>query len=281
MFKNPFQIDRIIQRALDEDFGAGDITTEAIVDPHLKGKACLLAKEEFVLAGSQVFIRVFKMLEPEVECRFYLQDGDQVTTQKIICEVTGTVAVLLKAERTALNFIQRMSGIATLTRKFVDKIGNKKIKIVDTRKTAPGLRLLDKYAVKVGGGYNHRMGLYDGILIKDNHIIAAGSIAKAVELARNYAPHTLKIEVEVQKLEEIEEAIKAGADALLLDNMDIEQLKKAVKMTNHRVLLEASGNVNLNTVGEIAATGVDLISVGALTHSVKAADISFELLPLG
>jgi nicotinate-nucleotide pyrophosphorylase (carboxylating) len=279
MMENQFQIDDIIKRALDEDLGAGDITTGAIVDPRVKGKAVLLAKEDFVLAGSRVFARVFELLEPEVVYRLYFQDGDKVTTQKIIGEVSGTIAVLLKGERTALNFVQRMSGIATLTRRYVDKIGKNKAKIVDTRKTVPGLRLLDKYAVHAGGGYNHRRGLFDGILIKDNHIVAAGSITRAVESAKQHAPHTLKIEVEVQRLDQIEEAITAGADIVLLDNMNLEQLKNAVQMVRQRVLLEASGGVNLNTVESIAATGVDIISVGALTHSVKAVDISLELLP--
>jgi nicotinate-nucleotide pyrophosphorylase (carboxylating) len=280
MIENQFQIDDMIKRALDEDLGAGDITTGAIVDPRVKGKAVLLAKEDFVLAGGQVFARVFELLEPEVVCRLFFQDGDKVTTRKIIGEVSGTIAVLLKGERTALNFVQRMSGIATLTRHYVDKVGKNKAKIADTRKTVPGLRLLDKYAVHTGGGYNHRRGLFDGVLIKDNHIVAAGSITRAVESAKQHAPHTLKIEVEVQRLDQIEEAIMAGADIVLLDNMNLEQLKKAVQMVRQRVLLEASGGVNLNTVESIAATGVDIISVGALTHSVKAVDISLELLPL-
>ena len=279
MIENQFQIDDMIKRALDEDLGAGDITTGAIVDPRVKGKAVLLAKEDFVLAGGQVFARVFELLEPETVCRLFFQDGDKVTTRKIIGEVFGTVTALLQGERTALNFVQRMSGIATLTRHFVDKVGKNKAKIVDTRKTVPGLRLLDKYAVQAGGGYNHRMGLFDGILIKDNHIVAAGSITRAVESAKQHAPHTLKIEVEVQRLDQIEEAIAAGADIVLLDNMNLEQLKNAVHMVRQRVLLEVSGGVNLNTVDKIAATGVDIISVGALTHSVKAVDISLELLP--
>jgi len=278
--ENPFQMDDMIKRALDEDLGAGDLTTGAIVDPHLKGKAVLLAKEDLVLAGSRVFARVFELLDPAVVCRFYFQDGDTVTTQKIIGEISGTVAVLLTGERTALNFVQRMSGIATLTRHYVDQAGKSKTKIVDTRKTVPGLRLLDKYAVHVGGGHNHRRGLFDGILIKDNHIVAAGSITKAIECAKQHAPHSLKIEVEVQRLDQIEEAIKAGADIVLLDNMNLAQLKNAVHMVQGRVLLEASGGVNLDTVGAIAATGVDIISVGALTHSAKAVDISLELLPL-
>ncbi|RPI77211.1 MAG: carboxylating nicotinate-nucleotide diphosphorylase [Desulfobacteraceae bacterium] len=280
MMENPFQMDDMIKRALDEDLGAGDLTTGAIVDPHLKGKAVLLAKEDLVLAGSRVFARVFELLDPAVVCRFYFQDGDTVTTQKIIGEISGTVAVLLTGERTALNFVQRMSGIATLTRHYVDQAGKSKTKIVDTRKTVPGLRLLDKYAVHVGGGHNHRRGLFDGILIKDNHIVAAGSITKAIECAKQHAPHSLKIEVEVQRLDQIEEAIKAGADIVLLDNMNLAQLKNAVHMVQGRVLLEASGGVNLDTVGAIAATGVDIISVGALTHSAKAVDISLELLPL-
>ena len=279
MIENQIWLDRVIHTALVEDLGGGDLTTDAIIDPEIRGKAALEARQPMVLAGLLVFSRVFQILCPEIEFEYFFEDGHHVSPGEKICFLSGPLSAILKAERTALNFIQRMSGIATLTRSYVDQIGIRKVKVLDTRKTAPGLRLLDKYAVRMGGGFNHRLGLYDGILIKDNHIMAAGSIAKAVALARESAPHTLKVEVEVEDLSGVEEAIQAGADTILLDNMSIDEMRKAVQLSGGRVTIEASGNVNLDNIGEIARTGVDLISVGALTHSASAVDLSLEVIP--
>jgi len=275
--QNPL-LKRIIRLAIEEDLEAGDVTTEALVRPETMGKATLIARESLVLAGMPVFERVFKELGSGVEFEEYFKEGDLVPAGEKVCLITGPLAVILKAERTALNFLQRMSGIATLTRQYVNEAGSSDVQILDTRKTVPGHRWLDKYAVRTGGGTNHRFGLSDGILIKDNHIAAAGSIARAVELAKRNAPHTLKVEVEVEDPEGVEEALNAGADIIMLDNMDPEQMKKAVQMAKGRALLEASGGITLNTIKDVAGTGVDLISVGALTHSPKAADFSLEIV---
>lgn len=279
MIENQIWLDRVIHTALEEDLGGGDLTTDAIIDSEIRGKAALEARQPMVLAGLPVFSRVFKLLCSEIKFENFFEDSHHVSPGEKICFLSGPLSAILKAERTALNFIQRMSGIATLTRSYVDKVGTLKVKVLDTRKTAPGLRLLDKYAVRMGGGFNHRLGLYDGILIKDNHIMAAGSIAKAIALARENAPHTLKVEVEVEDLSGVEEAIQAGADTILLDNMSPDEMRKAVQLSGGRVTIEASGNVNLDNIREIAQTGVDLISVGALTHSASAVDLSLELIP--
>lgn len=280
MFDDQIMIDGIIRRALEEDLGSGDLTTNATIDRDLKGRASLLARETLVLAGLPVFIKVFRMLSVEIISEDYFEDGQVVQEGEKICQITGPANAILKGERTALNFLQRMSGIATLTKTYVDKVGLQKVRLVDTRKTAPGLRLFDKYAVRLGGGFNHRIGLYDGVLIKDNHISAAGSITNAVDLAKRKVPHTIKVEVEVEDLEALEEAIQAGADVVLLDNMSPHRLKEAVRLSNGRVPLEASGGINLKNIEQIAKTGVDIISVGALTHSAKAVDISLEMIPL-
>ena len=269
---------RIIRAALEEDMGLGDLTTEAIIDPEANGKASLLAREELILAGLPVFKYVFNEINPEIEFEEYYNEGALVPAGETVCIIKGPLSGVLEGERTALNFIQRMSGIATLTKRYVDRVKGLKAKILDTRKTAPGLRLLDKYAVRTGGGSNHRYGLFDGILIKDNHIAAAGSIKRAIELAMKNVPHTLKIEVEVEDLQGVEEAYQARADIILLDNMTLEQMRKAVGMLKGKVIIEASGGINLNTVEDVAKTGVDLISVGALTHSARAADFSLEIL---
>ena len=278
MIENQFFIDHIIRVALEEDLGSGDLTTDAIMDAELKGNASLLAQERLVLAGLAVFSRVFKILSPEIEFEYYFEDGQIVPSDKEICIISGAISSILKAERTALNFLQRMSGIATLVRSYVDKVGMQGVRVLDTRKTAPGLRLLDKYAVRMGGGFNHRFGLYDGILIKDNHIMAAGSITRAVVLVREKAPHTVKVEVEVEDLAGVEEAIQAGADAILLDNMSPEIIRQAINLVDGRVMTEASGNITLDNIMEVARTGVDLISVGAFTHSVRAVDMSLDLI---
>jgi nicotinate-nucleotide pyrophosphorylase (carboxylating) len=280
MFDDQIIVGSLIRKALEEDLGSGDLTTNATIDPDLKGRASLLARETLVLAGLPVFIKVFRMLSVEIISEDYFEDGQVVQEGEKICQITGPANAILKGERTALNFLQRMSGIATLTKTYVDKVGLQKVRLVDTRKTAPGLRLFDKYAVRMGGGFNHRMGLYDGVLIKDNHISAAGSITNAVDLAKRKVPHTIKVEVEVEDLEALEEAIQAGADVVLLDNMSPHRLKEAVRLSNGRVPLEASGGINLKNIEQIAKTGVDIISVGALTHSAKAVDISLEMIPL-
>ncbi|MBW2015893.1 MAG: carboxylating nicotinate-nucleotide diphosphorylase [Deltaproteobacteria bacterium] len=272
-----FSLDPLLRRVLEEDIGPGDITTEALIEPDSQGSAILIAKEELVLAGLKVFNRVFELLSPDIRMEPYHRDGDRVQGGEKVCRLKGGIRGILMGERTALNLLQRMSGIATLTHRFVERAGSSKVRVTDTRKTVPGLRYLDKYAVRMGGGYNHRMGLYDGVLIKDNHIAAAGSIGRAVELARAGIPHTLKIEVEVEDLAGLKEAIQAGADAVLLDNMSVEQMREAVKIAGGKVLVEASGGIDLDSIGEVAGTGVDIISVGALTHSVRAVDLSLEL----
>jgi len=272
------QIDKIIDSALEEDLGPGDITTSAIIDPSIKGRARLSANEEIILAGIGVFSRVFSRLDPgiSVECNY--NDGDVVPNGDDIGIVKGSMRGILSGERTALNFLQHLSGIATLTRRYVEKTDPPKVRVIDTRKTTPGLRILEKYAVRMGGGINHRFGLFDGILIKDNHIAAAGSISKALAEIKAKVPHTLRIEVEVEDTKGVEAAISAGADAILLDNMSLKEMREAVSIARGRVLLEASGGVTLESIGEISKTGVDLISVGAITHSARSVDISLELI---
>ena len=279
MIDNLVHMDKVLRAALEEDIGAGDITTDAIIAPDFKGKAALVTRERIVLAGLPVFERVFKLLDPMIEIEDYYTDGQVAPAGVKICLLAGSLSVILKAERTALNFIQRMSGIATLTREYVRKAGSEKIKVLDTRKTAPGLRSFDKYAVRMGGGFNHRFGLYDAILIKDNHISAVGSMTKAVRLAKKKASKNIKVEVEVEDPDLVEEAIMAGADSILLDNMSLDQIREAVRIAAGRIPLEVSGGVNLENINEIARTGIDFISVGALTHSVRAVDLSLELLP--
>jgi nicotinate-nucleotide pyrophosphorylase (carboxylating) len=270
-------VDRVIENALLEDIHTGDITTQAVVAGSREAKAHLLAKEPFVLAGIHVAARVFHLLDPRTVFTPCFQDGDSPVQGDVIARITGDAAILLQGERVALNLLQRMSGVATLARRYRDAVHGTKARVVDTRKTTPGLRQLEKYAVRVGGGWNHRTGLYDGILIKENHIVAAGGITVAVERARSVVPHTMKIEVETETLEQVTEALNAGADIIMLDNMDLEMMRSAVVLIGGKALLEASGGVSLDTVGAIAATGVDIISVGALTHSARAVDISMLL----
>ena len=271
-------IDKIIELALEEDLGPGDLTTWAIIDPSIKGKARLLAKEEIVLAGIEIFGKVLSRLDPkiEVECNFH--DGDVVAKGKDIGVVKGSMRGILSGERTALNFLQHLSGIAALTRRYVEKTDPSKVRVIDTRKTTPGLRVLEKYAVRVGGGFNHRFGLFDGVLIKDNHIAAVGSLSKAVAKIRATVPHTLRIEVEVDDIKGLKQALEAGADAILLDNMSVKEMKEAVTIAGGRVLLEASGGITLESIEEISQTGVNLISVGAITHSARSVDISLEMV---
>jgi nicotinate-nucleotide pyrophosphorylase (carboxylating) len=280
MIKNPILLDKIITNALEEDLGSGDLTTDSIIGFDITGKAVLETREDIVLAGLPVFMRVFSILDPDLSFETFHEDGQKVSSGEVICSIKGAMASILKAERTALNLIQRMSGIATLTSEYVSKAASDRVKILDTRKTVPGLRLLDKYAVPMGGGFNHRFGLFDGILIKDNHIAVAGSIEAAVEAARKNAPHGIKVEVEVEDLKGVKTAIDAGADILLLDNMSPDLMRKAVELVGGRALLEASGGITLDNIKEVAAAGVDMISIGALTHSVKAVDLSLEISKL-
>jgi len=267
----------LIGSALDEDIGSGDITTACTVPQTAVGKGFIVAKEPLVLAGITVAKRVFLTVNSDLEVALLLEDGSRAMPGERLLEVTGNLAAILMAERTALNFLQRLSGIATLTRSFVDKVANTSVRILDTRKTTPGWRFLEKAAVKAGGGYNHRFGLYDGILIKDNHIVAAGGIRQAVTAVRACETTLLKVQVEVETLDQLAEAISAGSDAVLLDNMDIDTMAEAVQRAGGRILLEASGGITLENVREVAATGVDLISAGALTHSARAVDMSMEI----
>ena len=268
------QIRKIIETALAEDIGTGDITTGAVVGSELPGKAQAWAKDDFVVAGIDIFKEVFCCLDDLTQFQLRASDGQLVKKGDVVAEISGRLFYILQAERVALNIFQRMCGIATLTRKYVEAVRGTEAKILDTRKTMPGLRIIDKMAVSIGGGFNHRMGLYDGVMIKDNHIAAAGSITAAVEAQRKRLTHTLKIEVETKNLSEVQEALDCAVEIIMLDNMALEEMKKAVELIAGRALVEASGNVNLQRVGAIAATGVDYISVGELTHSVRAADIS-------
>ncbi len=292
------QIKAIVQRALAEDVGSGDVTSQWILPPEMWVRGHFLAKAQGVLAGLEVVRQVFQQVDERIAFQARMKDGDAISKGDVVATVEGPAASILTAERTALNFLQRMSGIATLTRRYVEAVTGTRAVILDTRKTAPGLRLLDKWAVRLGGGQNHRLGLYDMVLIKDNHIAAAGGITQAVERVRqrnqqglcpepfDYAQDVrvegLAVEVEVKSLAELEEALALNVDRIMLDNMNLGEMRRAVEVTAGRVPLEASGNVTLETAAAIAATGVDYISVGALTHSVKALDISLEVEePLG
>lgn len=270
----------IIKKALDEDIQTGDVTTKAIIPDSVFGKGKFLIKTDGIIAGLNVAKNVFQMLDAEIVFKVLISDGEKVKAGDIVAEVEGKASSILTGERTALNFLQRMSGIATLTNNFVEKIKHTKAKILDTRKTVPGLRMLDKEAVRLGGGINHRIGLFDLFLIKDNHIEIAGSITSAVNACRNFQQmkkSNLKIEVETKNLEEVEETLACSIDIIMLDNFNTDLMKKAVSLINGKCLVEASGNINISNVKEVAETGVDFISVGALTHSVKALDISLEV----
>jgi nicotinate-nucleotide pyrophosphorylase (carboxylating) len=270
-------IDRLIEQALLEDIHTGDITTLAVVPGKRPASARLIAKENMVVAGLSTAARVFCTLDPDISFKTCLSDGEKAATGTLLATVHGEAAQLLMGERVALNLLQRMCGIATLTASFVEAVAGTKARIVDTRKTTPGLRQLEKYAVRVGGGINHRTGLYDGVLIKENHIAAAGGITEAISRARAYIPHTLKIEIETETLSQVDEALAAGADIIMLDNMSLDEMRTAVITIGDQALVEASGGVNLERVRAIALTGVDIISVGALTHSPRAMDISMLL----
>ncbi len=272
------QIVSIIERALEEDIGSGDVTSQWTMPSEAFLSGRILTKEDGVVAGLEVARLVFQMVDERIDFAAMVTDGDPVSLGEVLATVQGPGPGILSAERTALNFLQRMSGIATLTRRYVQAACGTGAIILDTRKTAPGLRLLDKWAVRLGGGQNHRMGLYDMVLIKDNHIKAAGGIRPAVELIQAQNERGLAIEVEVENLVELEEALALSVDRIMLDNMDLDEMRRAVEMAAGRVELEASGNVTLENVAQVAATGVNYISVGALTHSVKALDISLEII---
>lgn len=269
--------DKIIELALYEDSGFGDITSESILPESSTGKGIIVAKESFVLAGIDVARKVFKLLDPDCKCICPFSDGDDIKNRDVIFEVQGDLIALLKGERVALNFLQRLSGIATITRSFVEELKGANVILADTRKTTPGLRGLEKDAVRAGGADNHRMSLSDGILIKDNHIAVAGSIKDAVKAVKTRASHLMKVEVEVTNLDEVKEAVEAGAEVIMLDNMNYEQMKEAVQCINARAIVEASGNVSLKTLNKIAATGVDVISCGALTHQARSVDLSMRI----
>ncbi|MDP2754982.1 MAG: carboxylating nicotinate-nucleotide diphosphorylase [Nitrospirota bacterium] len=273
----PSSIIDLIHRALEEDIGPGDITTSLLIPDENESRALYIAKGNFVLAGLPFSREVFQILDPSISFKMFYNEGVNVIKGDVVAEVHGKTRAILSGERVSLNILQRLSGIATLTSMYVDRIKGLKAKIVDTRKTTPCQRFMEKYAVRMGGGGNHRFGLFDGILIKDNHIEAVGSIKEAVKLAKS-SYHLAKIEVEVENLYDLKEAIKAGADIVMLDNMSVSDIKEAVKISNGRVLLEASGGVKLENVRDIAEAGVDLISVGALTHSAVAVDISLKIV---
>lgn len=266
-----------IRRALNEDIGPGDVTTESIVPPQALMRGQIIAKQDGIVAGLDVAEAVYHVLDPEVQFQAQVEEGARVQRGQVLALVSGRARSLLTAERTALNFLGRMSGIATLTRQFVEAVAGTKAVILDTRKTAPGLRAVDKLAVRRGGGKNHRFGLYDMALIKDNHIDFAGSIAEAVQRVRTAAPQ-VEIEVEARTLDEVREALALGVTRILLDNMTLDMLREAVRLVGGRAKLEASGNVSLENVRAIAETGVDYISIGALTHSAKVFDLSFDYL---
>ena len=284
------EITALIDRALEEDLSSGDLTTAALISADLKGRATIVAKADGVLAGVDVAMSVFRRVDPGLRVTAALGDGSMVAPPDstagaegdVIAKIDGSVSSILVAERTALNFLQHLSGIATETSRYVRAVAGYNARIVDTRKTLPGLRSLQKYAVRVGGGRNHRRSLGDGILIKDNHLSALRrvgvTLAAAVRMALAEAPHTLKVQVEVERLEDVKEALEAGAELLLLDNMGLEELAQAVEEARGRAVTEASGGINIDSVRAVAATGVDIISVGALTHSARALDVSLDLV---
>lgn len=271
-------VDRLIELALEEDLGPGDVTTQALIASERTGRAQIRAKETLVLAGLPVAQKVFQKLDSQVQFAAQAAEGQEVAPGDTLAEIQGPLAAILTGERTALNFLMRLSGIATFTRKMVSAVSGFPAAIVDTRKTLPGWRTLDKYAVRLGGGANHRFGLFDGVLIKNNHLTAVGSVSQAVHLARQNTHHLLKIEVEVASLDELEEALAAGADIIMLDNMDDAAMSRAVALTAGRAWLEASGSMTLERLPRVAATGVNLISMGALTHSAPAVDIHLRII---
>lgn len=270
--------DNLIKMALQEDISSEDVTTNAVMRNRKQGEVQLICKQDGIIAGLGVFERVFKLLDETTEVEFNAEDGDEVKNKQLLGVIRGDIRVLLSGERTALNYLQRMSGIATYTHQIAELLKETKIKLLDTRKTTPNMRIFEKYAVKVGGGYNHRYNLSDGILLKDNHIGAAGSVKKAVEMAKEYAPFVRKIEIETENLEMVKEAVEAGADIIMLDNMTPEVMKEAVKLIDGRAETECSGNVTKENIERLVEVGVDYISSGALTHSSPILDLSLKNL---
>ena len=270
--------DNLIKMALQEDISSEDVTTNAVMRNRKQGEVQLICKQDGIIAGLGVFERVFKLLDETTEVEFYAEDGDEVKNKQLLGVIRGDIRVLLSGERTALNYLQRMSGIATYTHQIAELLKETKIKLLDTRKTTPNMRIFEKYAVKVGGGYNHRYNLSDGILLKDNHIGAAGSVKKAVEMAKEYARFVRKIEIETENLEMVKEAVEAGADIIMLDNMTPEVMKEAVKLIDGRAETECSGNVTKENIERLVEVGVDYISSGALTHSSPILDLSLKNL---
>ena len=272
------QADELIRLALQEDISSEDVTTNSVMKEAVEGEVQLICKQDGIVAGLDVFKRVFELLDEKTEVEFYVKDGDVVKNKQLMGVVRGDIRVLLSGERVALNYLQRMSGIATYTRSIVDLLEGSKTRLLDTRKTTPNMRVFEKYAVKVGGGCNHRYNLSDGILLKDNHIGAAGSVAKAIEMAKEYAPFVRKIEIEVENLEMVKEAVEAGADIIMLDNMTPDEMREAIKIIDGRAQTECSGNVTKENVARLVSVGVDYISSGALTHSAPILDISMKNL---
>ncbi len=272
------QMDHLIREALREDISSEDVTTNSVMKEAVLGEVELLCKQDGIVAGLEVFERVFQLLDENTKVKFFCKDGDAVKNGELMAKVTGDIRVLLSGERVALNYLQRMSGIATYTNSVAKLLEGTKTKLLDTRKTTPNMRIFEKYAVRVGGGYNHRYNLSDGVLLKDNHIGAAGSVTKAVQMAKEYAPFVRKIEVEVENLDMVKEAVEAGADIIMLDNMSADEMKKAVELIDGRAETECSGNVTKENIGKVTAIGVDYISSGALTHSAPILDISLKNL---
>lgn len=272
------QADHLILEALKEDISSEDVSTNAVMKEAVRGQVDLICKEDGVIAGLDVFQRVFQLLDGETEAEFYCKDGDEVKKGQLMGRVMGDIRVLLSGERVALNYLQRMSGIATYTRSVAKLLEGTGTKLLDTRKTTPNMRIFEKYAVRVGGGYNHRYNLSDGVLLKDNHIGAAGGVARAVRMAKEYAPFVRKIEIEVENLDMVREAVEAGADIIMLDNMSPEEMREAVRIIDGRAQTECSGNVTKENIAGLAEIGVDYISSGALTHSAPILDISMKNL---
>ena len=272
------QADHLIMEALKEDISSEDVTTNSVMKERVTGEVELICKQDGVIAGLDVFTRVFTLLDPETVVELYCKDGEKVKNGQLMGKVTGDIRVLLSGERVALNYLQRMSGIATYTKQVSKLLEGSKVTLLDTRKTTPNCRVFEKYAVRIGGGCNHRYNLSDGVLLKDNHIGAAGSVAKAVAMAKEYAPFVRKIEIEVETMEQVKEAVEAGADIIMLDNMTPEMMKEAVELIAGRAQTECSGNITKENIAKILETGVDFVSSGALTHSAPILDISMKNL---
>jgi nicotinate-nucleotide pyrophosphorylase (carboxylating) len=270
-------VQKIIDLALDEDIGTGDITTDNLIESNEIGEGIIITKQPMVIAGIDIAKQVFKTLDSNISCYSELKDGDYIEKSKVVLNIEGNLGALLKGERTALNFLQRLSGIATHVRSYVKELKYKNVRLVDTRKTIPGWRLLEKYAVRVAGAYNHRIGLFDGVLIKDNHIAACGGVQKAISQIRDKVSHLIKIEIEVSNISELKEALESKADVIMLDNMNYEQIKEAVSIVNGKAVVEVSGQLTKKDLNQLAKIGVDIISSGAITHQATFVDLSMNI----